>query len=71
MGSCLSFLVHRKSNQVRELVGDTEGDLDMERITHITVDIQERIRRRAQQEELDFFRISSTQLHFNHRKLLS
>ena len=41
---------------LRELVGDTEGDVDMERITHITVDIQERWRRGAQQAEFYFFR---------------
>ena len=57
MGGCLSFLVHRKSNQVRELVGDTEEDVGTERITHITVDIQERMRRGVQQAEFDFFRI--------------
>ena len=55
MRSCLSFLVHRKSTQVREVVGDTEEDVGMERITHITVDIQERRRRGVQQAEEDFF----------------
>ena len=54
MGGCLSFLVDRKSNQVREVVGDTEEDVSMERITHITVDIQERRRRGAQQAGVSF-----------------
>ena len=55
MGGCISYVVHRKSNQVTELVGDTEEDVGMERITHITVDIQER--RGVQQAEFHFFRI--------------
>ena len=55
MGGCISYVVQRKSNQVREVVGDTEEDVGMERITHITVDIQERRRRGVQQAEEDFF----------------